>query len=104
MVKGGLAALVVLSLSHMVPPVEIVRMLVILVTSGMLMNISPAMKHQMIGKICKTAVTMSTSTVFLTILCMNVFVGPIMAVNPNMQKDYDVLPGMKMWDGKPKIL
>ena len=54
MVKGGLAALVVLSLSHMVPPVEIMRMLVILVTSGMLMNISPAMKHQMIGKICST--------------------------------------------------
>ena len=46
MVKGGLAALVVLSLSHMVPPVEIVRMLVILVTSGMLMNLSSAMKHQ----------------------------------------------------------
>ena len=32
---------------------------------------------------------------------MNVFIGSTEAVNPNMQKDYDVLPGMKMWDGKP---
>ena len=45
MVKGGLAVLVVLSLSHMVPPVEIMRMLVILVTSGMLVNSISAMKH-----------------------------------------------------------
>ena len=33
------------------------------------------------------------------IVCMNVFIGSTEAVNPNMQKDYDVLPGMKMWDG-----
>ena len=101
MVKGGLAALVVLSLSHMVPPVEIMRMLVILVTSGMLMNSISAMKHQMIGKIFRAAFSISATSLFSIILCMNVFIGSTEAVNPNMQKDYDVLPGMKMWDGKP---
>ena len=101
MVKGGLAALVVLSLSHMVPPVEIMRMLVILVTSGMLMNSISAMKHQMIGKIFRAAFSISATSLFSIIVCMNVFIGSTEAVNPNMQKDYDVLPGMKMWDGKP---
>ena len=101
MVKGGLAALVVLSLSHMVPPVEIMRMLVILVTSGMLMNSISAMKHQMIGKIFRAAFSISTTSLFSIIVCMNVFIGSTEAVNPNMQKDYDTLPGMKMWDGKP---
>ena len=42
LVSGILAAIMVLSLSHMVPPVEIMRMLVILVTSGMLMNLRSA--------------------------------------------------------------
>ena len=37
------------SLSHMVPPVEIVRMVVIMMTSAMLMNSLLAMKHKMIG-------------------------------------------------------
>ena len=59
------------------------------------------MKHQMIGKICKMAVTMSTSTLFVVIVCVEVLAGHIDAVNPNTQKDYDILPGMKMWDGKP---
>ena len=86
MVKGGLAALVVLSLSHMVPPVEIMRMLVILVTSGMLMNSISAMKHQMIGKIFRAAFSISTTSLFSIILCMNVFIGSTEAVNPNMQK------------------
>ena len=76
-------------------------MVVIMMTSAMLMNSLLAMKHKMIGKICKTAVTMSTSTVFVVIVCVEVFAGHIDAVNPNTQKDYDILPGMKMWDGKP---
>ena len=62
MVKGGLAVLVVLSLSHMVPPVEIMGMIVILSTSGMLMSSILAMKHQMIGKIFKAAISISATS------------------------------------------
>ena len=85
--------------SDMVPPAEIMIGLLtpLWVGSFGLMSVRFA-KHCFLGHTCHTP-TKAGWIILWLIFCF--LMDPVGGVEPNMQKDYDTLPGVSMWNGIP---
>jgi hypothetical protein len=95
----GLAAVLLLMLD-MVPSVELLGVgIATVVTLPYLLN-----KKVLVGaknQLCNMAQGGSAQWFWFLATTTILLIPQVEAVNPNMQRDYDTLPGMKMWNGIP---